>query len=152
VAVNPTLEAHAQRLAAWLGYSGVLDLDFRRDPGTGEYHLLDFNPRLGAQFRLFTDRQGLDLVRAQHLDLTGRPVPQVEPRYGRAFLVETHDFVVAARQVRQRDLSPREWSRSLRGVGELAWWSRDDPVPALAVAPAWAAARLRRRRGGEQQV
>jgi hypothetical protein len=30
---------------------------------------LDFNPRVGAQFRLFEDDAGSDVVRALHLDL-----------------------------------------------------------------------------------
>jgi predicted ATP-grasp superfamily ATP-dependent carboligase len=149
---NSALEVHARRLAARLGYSGVLDLDFRFDRETGEYSLLDFNPRLGAQFRLFTDRQGLDLVRAQHLDLTGREVPPVQPRYGRAFLVENYDPVSAAIQLWQRRLSLPECRRSLRGVRELAWWSRDDPRPALAMLPRWCGACYRRLRTGSEAV
>ncbi|WP_208880162.1 ATP-grasp domain-containing protein [Streptomyces armeniacus] len=73
---NPVVEATAARLAAHLGYRGILDLDFRFDPVSGTYHLLDFNPRPGAQFRIFADADadgaGLDVVRALHLDLTGR--------------------------------------------------------------------------------
>jgi len=54
----------------------------KEKPATGAYHLLDFNPRPGAQFRLFTDRAGTDVVRAQHLDLTGRAVPAGVAAYG----------------------------------------------------------------------
>lgn len=43
-APNPAVERLARGLVAALGYRGVADLDFRRDPGTGAYHLLDFNP------------------------------------------------------------------------------------------------------------
>jgi len=44
-------------LLAKLGYRGILDLDIRLDERTGDYHLLDFNPRLGAQFRVFRDNR-----------------------------------------------------------------------------------------------
>jgi predicted ATP-grasp superfamily ATP-dependent carboligase len=145
---NPAVEELATRLAAHLGYRGVLDLDLRRDPDTGEYHLLDFNPRLGAQFRLFTDGQGLDVVRAEHLDLTGRPVPNPIPQHGRAFLVETYDPVSAALQVGRRTLGVGQWARSLRGVRELAWYSTDDVRPGLVVAPRWCAACYHRLRAG----
>lgn len=147
---NPALEELVAHLAARLGYRGILDLDFRRHPATGEYHLLDFNPRPGAQFRLFTDRRGLDVIRAEHLDLTGRDVPAVQPHHGRGFLVETYDPVSAALQVWGRTLPVRQVYRSLTGVGELAWWSVDDPRPALAAGSLWCAAcfhRLRRREG-----
>lgn len=71
---NPQVRTLAQRLTDELGYRGIFDLDFRRCGATGDYHLLDFNPRPGAQFRLFADGAGLDVVRAQHLDLTHRPL------------------------------------------------------------------------------
>jgi predicted ATP-grasp superfamily ATP-dependent carboligase len=92
---NPEVEEAASRLAAHVGYRGILDLDFRLDPGTGSYHLLDFNPRPGAQFRLFTDANGLDLVRAQHLHLTGRPVPAQSDGEGRVFVAENYALLSA---------------------------------------------------------
>ena len=55
-------------------YRGITDLDLRFDQRDGQYKLLDFNPRLGAQFRLFTTGTGLDVVRAAYLDLTGQAV------------------------------------------------------------------------------
>lgn len=135
--LNPQLESMARCFAAALGYSGILDFDFRYDHASGTYYLLDFNPRLGAQFRLFTDRWGLDLVRAQYLDLTGQPVPKAHPQYDRAFLVENYDPVSAAQQLWNKSLSVSEWQRSLRGVDELAWFASDDLRPSLAATPRW---------------
>lgn len=107
------------------GVCGPVDLDFRLDPRTGECHLLDFNPRLGAQFRLFTDAAGLDLPRAAHLDLTGREVPAQRPRLGRMLTVEFYDPLGALRPGR---------------AIERAWLDRQDPIP-FAVAARYAAAR-----------
>ncbi len=76
---NSEVTALAERITGELGYRGVFDLDFRRCGATGRYHLLDFNPRPGAQFRLFTDSAGLDVVRALHADLTGRVLPDGDP-------------------------------------------------------------------------
>ncbi|WP_206322162.1 ATP-grasp domain-containing protein [Streptomyces sp. HNM0575] len=92
---NREVEDAAARLAAQVGYRGILDLDFRFDPVTGSYHLLDFNPRPGAQFRLFTDEDGLDVVRAQHLHLTGRPVPRQGDGQGRVFVAENYALLSA---------------------------------------------------------
>jgi predicted ATP-grasp superfamily ATP-dependent carboligase len=92
---NHEVEAAAARLTAQVGYRGILDLDFRFDPTTGSYHLLDFNPRPGAQFRLFTDEGGLDVVRAQHLHLTGRPVPAQGDGQGRVFVAENYAVLSA---------------------------------------------------------
>uniref|UniRef100_UPI0006EBBDFB hypothetical protein n=1 Tax=Streptomyces prasinopilosus TaxID=67344 RepID=UPI0006EBBDFB len=134
---NPRVRALAERLTGELGYRGVFDLDFRRCHATGRYHLLDFNPRPGAQFRLFEDGAGLDVVRALHLDLTGRPLPYGDPVAGRSFVVENH--------------APFAVLRAAPGGRELAWYAPDDRAPGRAVWPLWArhvSGRLRERLGG----
>ncbi len=139
---NPEVRTLAERVVAELGYRGVFDLDFRRCGRTGRYHLLDFNPRPGAQFRLFTDTAGLDVVRALHLDLTHRPLPEGAPRPGRVFVVENYAPLSALR--------PAPEGR------ELAWHAPDDRAPGRALWALWsrhAAARLRdrlRRRTGRR--
>ncbi|WP_217142657.1 ATP-grasp domain-containing protein [Streptomyces sp. AC627_RSS907] len=120
---NPRVRALAERLTGELGYRGVFDLDFRRCGETGRYHLLDFNPRPGAQFRLFADSAGLDVVRALHLDLTGRPLPDGVPLAGRAFVVENYAPFAALR--------PAPNGR------ELAWHARDDRDPGRAMWALW---------------
>ncbi|MCQ9134909.1 carboxylate--amine ligase [Streptomyces hilarionis] len=127
---NPQVGAHAERLADSLGYRGVFDLDFRRCGTTGAYHLLDFNPRPGAQFRLFADAAGLDVVRAQHLDLTHRPLPVRAPQPGRAFVVENYAPLAALRPSRRNR--------------ELAWHAHDDIAPGRAMWGLWGAHVARR--------
>ncbi|WP_381797460.1 ATP-grasp domain-containing protein [Streptomyces niveus] len=156
---NPAVERLAGEVMAALGYRGIADLDFRLDAATGAYHLLDFNPRPGAQFRLFTDESGMDVVRALHLDLTGRPVPPQVPVYGRTFVVENYALLSL--------LSPPSSAGPRGGHGgpsrghgadrpvvraggtETAWFARDDPRPAYAMTAAW----LRRAaRGGGRRL
>jgi predicted ATP-grasp superfamily ATP-dependent carboligase len=132
-APNPRLWQLTTRLVGELGYRGVLDLDFRRCTRTGRYHLLDFNPRPGAQFRLFADTAGLDVVRALHLDLTHRPLPAGEPRPGRTFVVENY--------------APLTALRPAPGGRELAWHAPDDLAPGLAMWTLWSAHVSRRLRG-----
>lgn len=129
---NPQVQALAERLTGELGYRGILDLDFRRCGTTGLYHLLDFNPRPGAQFRLFSDSAGLDVVRAQHLDLTHRPLPSGAPLVGRTFVVENYAPLAALR--------PAPYGR------ELAWHAPDDPAPGRAMRTLWRAHVSRRLR------
>jgi D-aspartate ligase len=76
---NARLHDQATSLVRELSYRGIMDMDWRLDRRDGQYKLLDFNPRVGAQFRLFETPAGVDVVRAQHLDLTGRPVPPGSP-------------------------------------------------------------------------
>jgi predicted ATP-grasp superfamily ATP-dependent carboligase len=111
-----------------LSYRGIMDLDLRRDRRDGEYKLLDFNPRLGAQFRIFRDSADLDVVLAAYLDLTGQPVPAGE-QLDRKFVVENYDPIGALGYWRRGELSPSGWLASLRGVDEAAWFARDDLRP-----------------------
>ncbi len=126
---NNSLREDITRLLGRLSYRGIVDLDLRRDPRSGEYRLLDFNPRLGAQFRLFRDPSGLDVVRAAYLDLTGQAVAAGEQVEGRRFLVENYDPIGALGYWRSGELGLRSWLNSLRGVDETAWFARDDLMP-----------------------
>jgi D-aspartate ligase len=125
---NPQLHRQATELVTRLGFRGIVDLDYRFDARDGQYKLLDFNPRLGAQFRLFSDTAGIDVVVAAHLDLTGRAIPPGSPQLGRSFLVENYD-PIAALTYRRSGLDLRSWVRSLRQADELAWFARDDLAP-----------------------
>jgi predicted ATP-grasp superfamily ATP-dependent carboligase len=130
---NPALRDQVTQLLSKLGYQGLLDLDLRLDRRDGHYKLLDFNPRLGAQFRLFATAGGLDLATAAYLDLTGQPVPADDPATeqaaGRRFIVENYDPLSAAGYWRRGELSPARWLSSLRGISEAAWFARDDLAP-----------------------
>ena len=161
---NPGLAAAAARFCQAIGFSGIADLDWRLDLRDGQYKLLDFNPRMGAQFRLFETEAGLDVVRAMHLDLTGRPVPASPQVNGRKLIVENID-PLAQLSYRRRAAAPaaelpapvgqlagqgaagpaapggglfgtadsgQEPGRAVRT--ELAWITRDDLVPFLAMS------------------
>jgi D-aspartate ligase len=130
---NEELARQAQELFRAVSYRGIMDLDYRLDRRDGRYKLLDFNPRVGAQFRLFEDDLGIDVVRAMHLDLTGRAVPAGRPRPGRRFVVETHDPLASLAYRRRGELTVGEWGRSLAGVREAAWFAPDDLRPFLMV-------------------
>jgi predicted ATP-grasp superfamily ATP-dependent carboligase len=126
---NPDLSDQVTALLGKLGYRGVLDLDLRLDPRDGEYKLLDFNPRLGAQFRLFQTTAGIDVATAAYLDLTGSAIPEGEPLAGRRFMVENYDPLGALGYWRRGELDLRAWAASLRGIDETAWFAPDDLAP-----------------------
>ena len=126
---NDELAGLSRRLFDAVGFRGIADLDWRRDLRDGRYKLVDFNPRVGAQFRLFEDTAGLDVVRAQHLALTGRPVPRVAFPEGRAFVVE--DFDYAARVAYRGDRTDGPAPDGRPPSTERGWFALDDPVPFL---------------------
>ncbi len=131
--VNNPLREQADALLKAISYSGIMDLDYRFDRRDGQYKLVDFNPRIGAQFRLFEDGAGVDVARALYLDLTGRCVPASEPTGGRTFVVEFHDLAASLGYLRRGALTFHDWRRSLKGTREWAWSCRDDPLPFLVM-------------------
>ncbi|MEU9098115.1 ATP-grasp domain-containing protein [Streptomyces sp. NPDC048361] len=124
---NPELASLAAQFVKHIGFSGVADLDLRFDRRDGRYKLLDFNPRMGAQFRLFENGAGVDVVRAQHLHLTGRRVPEGEQRAGRRYVVENIDLPALLAYRRSGYTTPHAPERP--AGTELAWIARDDLRP-----------------------
>ncbi|HXP54534.1 MAG TPA: hypothetical protein VN847_06250 [Streptosporangiaceae bacterium] len=147
---NPKLAELAAHLCEQVGFAGIADLDFRFDRRDGQYKLVDFNPRIGAQFRLFENAAGIDVVRAMHLDLTGRPVPAAPMPEGRRIIVENVDLT--SRMTGKRSSYNIPPLPELTGGTELAWWAADDPMPVVMMLARSAAPlatylnRLRRRR------
>jgi predicted ATP-grasp superfamily ATP-dependent carboligase len=128
---NPELADLAARFIKQIGFTGIIDLDLRFDRRDGQYKLLDFNPRMGAQFRLFESESGVDVVRAMHLDLTGRPVPEGEQRAGHRYIVENIDLPALLAYRRSGYTTPHAPARA--SGTELAWLAGDDPLPFLTM-------------------
>ncbi|MFJ6837518.1 ATP-grasp domain-containing protein [Streptomyces sp. NPDC091209] len=124
---NPELADLAARFIKQIGFSGIVDLDLRFDRRDGQYKLLDFNPRVGAQFRLFENESGIDVVRAMHLDVTGRAVPEGEQRAGHRYIVENIDLPALLAYRRSGYTTPHAPARA--SGTELAWLAGDDLRP-----------------------
>lgn len=130
---NAALHAQAAAMLKATGFAGIVDLDIRHDARDGRYKLLDFNPRVGANYRMFEDRAGMDVARALHLDLSGHTVTVAPMVEGRRFIVELHDVAAAMAYRRHGELTIPGWLRSLAAPRELAWWSWRDPLPFIAM-------------------
>lgn len=125
---NADLVDRAMSFCRQVGYAGVCDMDWRLDERDGVFKLLDFNPRRGAQFSTFRTTSDVDVVRALHLVLTGRPVPPGTEVDGVRHVVGVLDQrAYLARRGRPDEPPP------VQGRGtERAWWAGDDPRPGLA--------------------
>jgi D-aspartate ligase len=154
---NAEVAAIAERFCREIGFRGIADLDWRFDRRDGQYKLVDFNPRIGNQFRLFETPDGVDVVRAMHLDLTGRAVPPGRQIENRRIIVEHVDLPArlayrrigrgaGAGQIARPEGQPgRAEGHSGRAGGqparadqvpvttELAWLAADDPLPFVAM-------------------
>jgi len=112
-----------------VGYRGILDIGYRYDARDRAYKVLDVNPRIGATFRLFVGRDGLDVAQAFYRDLTGQPVQPGSAIEGRKWIVENHDLESSYRYWRDDRLDFFAWLASFRGLREGAWFAWDDLRP-----------------------
>lgn len=135
---NEVVEQTTKHFMSAVGYRGAVGIGYRYDVRDGCYKVLDVNPRVSGVFRLFSDRNGVDVVRVCYLDLTGQSVPPLVPSVGRKWMLE-EDVFAALAYARERKLTFRQWMESLRGVEEVQWFARDDPMPILV----WCWCRLR---------
>lgn len=130
---NDMLRREVESLLKELRYAGIMDIDYRLDPRDGRYKLLDFNPRIGAQFRLFENSEGVDVARALYFDMVGQRIKKLPQRDGRRFIVEPYDCAAAFQLWRQGKLSLAQWLASLGGQKEFAWFKRNDLLPFLMI-------------------
>ena len=137
---NEEIERRVRDLCRRIGYCGIFDMDWRYDGRTETYFLLDFNPRIGAQFRMFEDDGGLDVVRAMHLDLSGRPLHCGRRLEGERFLVE--NLGIAARPYYRGEPKPLDIPDAPSRL-RLAWFSPDDLKPLVTMAVQQGASRVR---------
>jgi D-aspartate ligase len=131
---NEQLASQTQSFVRAIGYSGIMDIDYRFDKRDDKYKLLDFNPRVGANFRMFDDQEGINVVRALHLDLTDRCIRRSPLVESRVFIVEPYDLAACYCYWRSGDLTIRELQSSFLGSREFAWFNWRDPLPFLSMS------------------
>jgi D-aspartate ligase len=123
---NEALVRQSESLLGAIGFSGIIDMDWRLDARDGQFKILDCNPRVGQNFRMFVDKEAVDVVRAQYRDLTGMYVAPSRMAESRVFIVEPYyTFLRLKRQDKGAVSQTRTQKR------ELAWFATDDPLPAI---------------------
>jgi predicted ATP-grasp superfamily ATP-dependent carboligase len=139
----PEVIEPSERFLAEIGYTGLIELEYKRDPRDGVLKLLDVNPRVWGWHTL-CGRAGIDFPWLLWLLVSGRDVPPARARDGVGWLRFTTDTPTAVRELLARRLPLREYARSLRRPRESAIFAWDDPMPGLAEVPVLAYVLARR--------
>jgi D-aspartate ligase len=141
--VEPSL-----RLLRELRWTGLVELEYKRDSRDGVLKLLDMNPRIWGWHTL-CGRAGIDFPWLLWQLACGEEIPSLHPRIGVRWLRFTTDTPTAVREMLARRLPLREYARSLRRPRESAIFAWDDPMPGLAEIPVLAYMVTRRLLHGE---
>ena len=139
----PELAEPSCRFLSAIGYYGLVELEYKRDPRDGECKLLDVNARTWGYHSL-GQAAGVDFPYLLYRDQVGAPADEAHARPGVRWIRLTTDLPNALRDIRAGALRPADYLRSLRGVHTEAVFSLRDPVPGLfeiALLPYLAATR-----------
>jgi predicted ATP-grasp superfamily ATP-dependent carboligase len=130
----PELEKLAVDILTRIGYRGIANLNFKRDSVTGEFKLMEINPRV-SQWNILPTRCGVNLAWIAYLDACSLPPQAMPERRVGVFYLNARTDLRALRIYRREGLWPlTRWLPTVlrRGtVHQLAQWN--DLRPALHV-------------------
>lgn len=135
---EPQVVEPATRLLAATGFTGLVEVEFKRDPRDGHFKVLDINPRIWGWHTL-SRRAGVDFPYLLWLLVRGEPVPELRGRSGERWMRMLMDLPMAIHEIRRGRLSLSAYLRSLFGSVESAVFAWDDPLPGFMDVPllAW---------------
>jgi D-aspartate ligase len=127
----PQLEELSGRFFKAIGYSGLAELEYKLDPRTGEFKLLDFNARTWG-YHTLGSAAGVDFPYLQFADQLGAPVIGGRARVGMRWVRLVTDLPTGVAEIRAGRLRPRSFLRSIAAANTEAVFSATDPLPSLA--------------------
>src|ERR1700719_461466 len=124
----------AVRLLKSLRFTGLVEIEFKRDPRSGEFKILDVNPRVWGWHTL-SRRAGVDFPHLLWLLVQGQTVPVVCGRSGVRWMHTIADVPIALHDMMKGRLSFKSYFRSLKHPRESAIFAWDDLAPGFLELP-----------------
>jgi D-aspartate ligase len=134
---DSSLDGDVRRLLGAMRFTGMVEVEFKRDARTGENLLLDVNPRAWG-WQSLGARAGVDFPYLLWRLAQGNSLPPAQAVPGVRWVRMATDLLAAAGEVAAGRLSLWGYLRSLQRPLEFAVFARDDPLPSL-VGPLLAA-------------
>ncbi|DAC73273.1 MAG TPA: hypothetical protein DSN98_01030 [Thermoplasmata archaeon] len=132
---EPQLEQITSSLVKEIGYYGIVDAEFKRDPRDGTFQFIEVNPRVWMQ-NSFPSRFGSNLPYIAYLDAIGLPIenpPNHLPDEKITWIYLLEDLQSARVSIRSKTLSLRAWILSYHMGNEYALFAWDDPLPFFVI-------------------
>ncbi|MFZ5516565.1 MAG: ATP-grasp domain-containing protein [Candidatus Zhuqueibacterota bacterium] len=127
----PELEATSARLLNRIGYEGLAEVEYKFDPTTGEYKLLDINTRVWGWHTLAI-RAGVDLPYLLFQTMLGEPVTAPDFQDGVRWIRLMTDVPTVFFEIIKSRMQMSVYLKTLRRPMEFAVLSKDDILPCLA--------------------
>jgi predicted ATP-grasp superfamily ATP-dependent carboligase len=140
---EPQVREQSLRLLQGIGYHGIAGVEWKHDPRTGLYKLIEINARAVNTIGI-APASGVDIPYIAYRDAIGQPLPPVFTwKQGVKWIRLIQDIDAARILHRTGRLSMGKWWRSIRGKRVHAVFAWDDLRPFLSDY----AALVRRRTG-----
>jgi predicted ATP-grasp superfamily ATP-dependent carboligase len=130
--VEEALREPVLRLLRHVGWFGPVSAEFKRDPRSGRYVLIEVNGRMAFVFRLALAR-GVDFAWLSYLAARGEELPATTPGAWSGVLI--HLYADLGNAVFRRRVERLRWDEFLapyRRPKVFAVWDARDPLPFLA--------------------
>jgi D-aspartate ligase len=131
---DPGVAGPSVRLLEAIRFTGIVEVEFKQDSRTGQFKLLDINPRVWGWFSL-CGGAGVDFGHLLWLLYQGQPIPEVRARVGLRWVRMSTDIVTSIREILHGRMSVRDYLLSLCQSKESAIFASDDPWPGLIELP-----------------
>jgi D-aspartate ligase len=127
----PFLEELSERFLRAIDYYGLVEAEYKLDPRTSQYKLLDVNARTWG-YHSIGPRAGVDFSYMLYADQMGLPVLPCKSNSGVGWVRMTTDVPAAFLGMVAGELDLKSYLQSLRNCAVEAVFSREDPLPGIA--------------------
>src|SRR5579885_226507 len=133
-AVQERVEEAACRFLRSIGYTGLVEIEFKHDARDDRYKILDVNARTWAWISLGR-AAGVDFPYIMWRAAAGLPVSPKRGRADAGWMHFSRDLPAAICEMRRSGISLRNYLRSFASPIEFACFAADDPLPGLIDLP-----------------
>lgn len=133
---EPLLEQITTPLMKKIGYYGIVDAEFKRDPRDGIFKFIELNPRVWMQ-NSFPSRYGCNLPYIAYLDAIGKPIDTqilCIPHKKINWVYFQQDLQSSRAAIQTGTLSLYAWLGAYNLRNDHAVFAWDDPLPFFMLA------------------
>lgn len=131
---DPGIAEPAERLLRTLGYTGLAEIEFKRDPRDRGFKLLDVNTRAWGWHSIGA-RAGVDFPYVLWRVVRGAQVARMQAHEGVKWIRASGDLPIVLKEILKGHLSISAYLKSLQGPLEPAIFAADDPLPGIMDVP-----------------
>jgi predicted ATP-grasp superfamily ATP-dependent carboligase len=134
---EPAVVEQGLKLLQSVGYRGLANIEFKKDPKDGCFKLIEINLRGAIQIALAVD-SSVDIPHIAYRDISGEAVdPVTSYREGVRWIDFGTDVRAFLHCYRTGHIGFWQWLRSISASKSRAYFAWDDPMPSLAQFYYW---------------